>query len=989
MNKKGAKKYLSFYSLLLFTLAFTIQLTSFGQAHRANHWTFPNENGLDFSNGAPIISFDSLTGVGGTSAISDANGDLILYSNGQKLWNSSGDVVPGGNALLGDQETSQSSLILPSPSPLNPTRYFLFTNDNFGVGNGMTYYEVEMSLNAGLGQVLNPTNLIDSSTEKLAATKHADDKGFWIVGHKTNTDEFHAFSLSETGLNTTPVISSVGIVHTIATAIGEMKGNMKFSPDGTKLAVANFNSGTVQLFDFDNSTGIVSNALTLTNASSQFLHGVEFSADSKKLFFAEDFTNFTSTPHIHQFDLDHASNDCLLASEYIFNHSDVFKAFKDLQLGNDKKIYVNYYEGGLSIDTLGIINSPELLGASINFIKNGLLVGNSMSTFGGLTNFASSYLSDGIYFEFGTNCEDIATQFRPEDTLGLDSTLWNFGDPLSGQNTSNSIFASHTFSSSNDTFLVTLITFSGTQTDTFTRNVINWDRNLYLLGNDTTVCQGQQVALDGSWYNACLEWSNGSTNSTISTSTEGWYWVDVSYQSCVWRDSVYVTEVADVPQFNLGNDTGVCSAINFVIDPNLENAFYTWQDGSHDTTMAVTTTGVYWLLAENACGISSDTLFVTLNQAAQPVLSFPSDTTTCDTIPLTFDVTFLGASYTWNDGFNGSIRTFEESGTYSVQVANACDTVSDTMNLTIQEPIESNLQERYVYCGTNDTLLVTGIENSTNTIWSSGQFGDTAFITQADQYVVSSSNVCGTSIDTFNVLEWDENYMLDIGNDTVLCSDTGTIIVGDANSDYPFNYVWSTDDRSATVLVNVGNYTVTATNRCAILNENISISQAFPVGFGELDNLIICPTEQKSVTTNVLIIDAIAWSHGPTSQEVVLTTPGTYSATITDTNGCVFKPEIVFSDSCPGKVSVDNVFTPNGDFVNDYYCPTLENILDFTFSIYNRWGTEVFIVENGDACWDGELTTGPADNGVYFYILEVEDALGETTSYRGSFSLIR
>lgn len=989
MSKKGAKKYLSSYSLVLFTLALTLHLTSFGQAHRANHWAFPNENGLDFSNGAPVISFDSLTGVGGTSAISDANGDLILYSNGQKVWDGNGLIVPGGNALLGDQETSQTSLILPSPSPLNPTRYYLFTNDNFGVGNGMNYYEIEMSLNAGLGQVLNPTNLIDSSTEKLAATKHADDKGCWIVGHKTNTDEFHAFLLSESGLSTTPVISSVGIVHTIATAIGEMKGNMKFSPDGTKLAVANFNSGTVQLFDFDNNTGVVSNALTLTNASSQFIHGVEFSADSKKLFFGEDFTNFTSTPNIHQFDLDHASNECLLASEYIFNSGDVFKAFKDLQLGIDKKIYVNYYEGGLSIDTLGVINHPELLGATNNFVKNGLLVGNSMSTFGGLTNFASTYLSDGIYFEFGTNCEDIATQFRPEDTLGVDSATWNFGDPMSGQNASNSIFASHIFSSANDTFLVTLITYSGTQADTFTRNVINWDRNLDLLGNDTTVCQGQQVTLDATWFNACLEWSNGSTNNTINTSTEGWYWVDVSYQSCVWRDSVYVTEVADVPQFTLGNDTGVCSAINFVIDPNLQNAFYTWQDGSHDTTMAVTSTGVYWLEAENACGTASDTLVVTINQAAQPVLNFPSDTTTCDTVPLTFDVTFLGASYTWNDGFNGSIRTFELSGTYSVQVANACDTVSDTMNLTIQEPIENDLLERYVFCGANDTLKVTGISNSTNTIWSSGHVGDTAFITQANQYVVTSNNVCGTNIDTFDVLQWDENYILDIGNDTILCSDTSTVIIGDTNSDYPFNYVWNTNARSATVNVSVGNYTVTATNRCAIINENIVVSQAFPVGFAELDNMIICPTEQKTVSTDVLNISAITWSHGPTTQEVVLDAPGSYSATIIDTNGCVFTPEITFTDSCPGKVSIGNVFTPNGDYVNDFYCPKLENILDFTFSIYNRWGSEVFTANTGDACWDGELTSGPAVNGVYYYILEVEDALGKTTSYRGSFTLIR
>lgn len=990
MSMKSAKKTLIKHILLLFVVVFLFDLTSFGQAFRANHWVFPNEHGLDFSSGAPITSLDSLTGISGTSAISDQNGDLILYSNGEKVWDGNGDIVPGGNNLLGDKESSQSSLLLPSPSIFNPTRYFLFTNDNYGVGNGLNVYEIEMSLNAGLGMVLAPTNLIDSSTEKLAATKHADDCGYWIVGHKTNSTEFHAFLLDNSGvLNTTPVVSSVGILHTFATAIGEMKGNMKISPDGTKLATANFNSGTVQLFDFDNATGIVSNPITLSNGSTQFIHGVEFSADSKKLYFGEDFTNFTSASNMHCFDLDHVSEECLLASEYLFSHNDLFKAYKDLQLGIDKKIYVNFYEGGVPIDSLGVINNPQLLGASNNFQKNGQVVANNMTTFGGLTNFASSYLSDGIYFDFGTNCDGIATLFRPEDTLGVDSAHWNFGDPTSGQNTSSSIFASHIFSNANDTFTVTLQVFSGTNTQTFTRDVFVWNRDLNLLGNDTTVCQGQSVTLDGSWYNACLNWSNGSTNSTISTNQEGWYWVDVSYQSCLWRDSVFVTEVADVPQFELGADTAVCLGVSFEIDPDLQNAFYNWQDGSNDTTFTINSSGTYWLEASNACGTAADTILVTINQAAQPVLNFPSDTISCDTIPLMFDVTFLGASYNWNDGFNGSIRTFQNSGNYSVTVSNACATVSDTMNLTIQEPVISNLLERYVFCGDNDTLAVSGIVNSTLTAWSNGVIGDTTQLTESGLFTVIGNNVCGALTDSFRVLDWDTNYSLQIGKDTTVCNETTLVNIGDTLQDYPFSYSWNTNETEPLLNAVAGDYTVTATNRCGSVDGFISIKTADPVRIEPPSNLIICPGESKLITIENINVHSAVWSQGTDSTSVLLDAPGTYSVDILDTNGCYFSDEISFSDSCPGKVKVPNVFTPNGDGINDEYCVQLENVIDFTFSIYDRWGHQVFLSENGKQCWDGQSLINKALNGVYFYTLDTKDALGETASYRGSFTLLR
>jgi DNA-binding beta-propeller fold protein YncE len=73
------------------------------------------------------------------------------------------------------------------------------------------------------------------------------------------------------------------------TTDSERRGYLKLSPDGTKLAIANQrfdfrNNATV--YNFDNATGTVSanGTKVITDTSNGQAYGVEFSADSKKLY---------------------------------------------------------------------------------------------------------------------------------------------------------------------------------------------------------------------------------------------------------------------------------------------------------------------------------------------------------------------------------------------------------------------------------------------------------------------------------------------------------------------------------------------------------------------------------------------------------------------------------------------------------------------------------------------------------------------------------
>ncbi|MEQ9188073.1 MAG: gliding motility-associated C-terminal domain-containing protein [Cryomorphaceae bacterium] len=976
----------------LFSSVFLIVLSipSLSQGFRANHWAFASFNGLDFSSGTPVTYSTSCTGSMGTSAISDLNGDLIFYSNGNKVWEAGGAVMSGGTGLVGDPQATQSSLIV--PATISSTRYYLFVNDANAGPNGFQYYDVEMTLNGGNGGVVGPTMLLDSATEKMAATRHGNDKGYWVVAHKWESDEFHAFLVDDNGVNTTPVISAIGIEHLNSSGSGEETGQMKISPDGSWLATCNFSSGYVQLFRFNNTTGVLTDPITLASGNSVFPFGVEFSADSKKLFYGRRVSSGSNPAGIHQFDLDHASVDCLLASETIVSNNNPFKLYTDLQLANDKKIYVSYFKPSpFNADTLGVIGSPEEMCPDCGYIDNHLLTDSII--FSGVTNFVSSFMSDGITYSFGTNCENDTTWFMPEDTIGLDSVRWNFGDPSTGSaNISTDLNAGHVFSNAPDTFQVTLFAYRGALGDTFTRNIIIWDTAVNLIGPDTTMCSGQSITFDATWYDACVLWEDGSTNNSYTTNQAGWHSVEIFHQSCVWTDSVQVTLVSQPPQFTLGNDTSVCADVNFIIDPDLPNAFYTWQDGSHDTSFAVSSTGTYWLQASNACGTSTDTLNVILNEAAQPVLNFPSDTAGCDTIGIELDVTFEGAVYTWNDGQTVPIRTITESGLYWVRVGNSCDTVSDTINIQIDAPIYNVLPDRDVTCfgDPSNPLILLASADSQSVNWSDGSVGPTLTVMQgAGTYWYSQSNQCGFVSDTVEVLSYDTNYIFTIGNDTTICSPLDTVIIGDAADDFPWTYRWNTGSSTRTIPVSKGFYQVEARLRCDTLVSNLNVFKAPRILITDSTTRTICQGDSLLFEVSTIEASSFTWSNGDLERESLITDPGEYFITVIDTFGCIHTDSVGLNDLCPGTVYIPNVFTPSSDGINDEFCLELTNILDFEFSIFTRWGSEVLYSSNQAQCWDGEINGTEALPGVYYYLLNATDAMGENTSFRGTFTLIR
>jgi len=105
---------------------------------------------------------------------------------------------------------------------------------------------------------------------------------------------------------------------------------------------------------------------------------------------------------------------------------------------------------------------------------------------------------------------------------------------------------------------------------------------------------------------------------------------------------------------------------------------------------------------------------------------------------------------------------------------------------------------------------------------------------------------------------------------------------------------------------------------------------------------------------------------------------------------------ITVKTDCNPKVLVSeipNVFTPNGDNINDTFNFTIAGASDVSFNIYNRWGNVIHTNDNSTQTyilWDGRTTSGiECTSGVYFYTLQYTDAKGNIQKKNGYVTLIR
>ncbi|MBX2956195.1 MAG: T9SS type A sorting domain-containing protein [Cyclobacteriaceae bacterium] len=447
-----------FYLFISFSL---ISHVLFSQKE-ATHWFFGSKAGLYFDPGGPSpLHGSAMNTQEGCAVISHKEtGELLFYSNGRNVWNRKHQLMPNGRDFPDEcwSGITQSALIVPFPG--DDSKFYLFSifyttepggsifieqNCNYGqyatpLFREVRYSLIDMTLDKGMGDVVADSKhvlLQLNATEKLVAVPHANENDYWIITHAFGSSDFYVYALTHEGISE-PEITAIGSPHELKPdlffADEEATGNMKASPDGTKLACAVASrSRPFDLFDFNPATGQIDNYINLGMVSGQY--GLSFSPDNSKLYVTTDDRPEPNVyPHpdiIIQYDLNAGDVPSIIASrKSIFRDNPftnvpgngIFEGFllldKGLQLAPDGRLYStgDYAYSPTNGKVMVVIERPNEAGydCRVNYKRFDFRNGNVGS---GLPNFIESYFNR---IESGNTCsEGAALSIYPNPTYGI------------------------------------------------------------------------------------------------------------------------------------------------------------------------------------------------------------------------------------------------------------------------------------------------------------------------------------------------------------------------------------------------------------------------------------------------------------------------------------------------------------------------------------------------------------------------------------------
>ncbi|MCZ2356108.1 MAG: T9SS type A sorting domain-containing protein [Bacteroidia bacterium] len=346
------------------------------ELNRTINWRFGHAAGINFdkNNNYQASVFTGSSGITfeGNSCMSDTDGNLLFYCNGDTLWNALHQPMLNGAGLLCDKNAKVSSQIIPRPG--SSTQFFVFVNGCVADQciNGLRYSLVDMTLDNGKGGVVAGQKNILVMTDTyqgMAVTKHGNNVDYWLAYSKyfpppQNTRELIVIPITNIGPDTSNiVVANFGE--------GGMNGSGRFSPDGSI-----FVKDSYAFYQFDKMTGQFSNQIIPNNdsigpGSNYFTYGFEFSPNSKILYLC--LVTGLGNNCIQQIDVsiyDSAAISNSIYSWQIYYGPPVLQGLGHMQLGPDGKIYVSK-TGGFT-DSIHIIHQPNILGAGCTFEYNAM-----------------------------------------------------------------------------------------------------------------------------------------------------------------------------------------------------------------------------------------------------------------------------------------------------------------------------------------------------------------------------------------------------------------------------------------------------------------------------------------------------------------------------------------------------------------------------------------------------------------------------------------
>lgn len=401
------------------------------------------------------------------------------------------------------------------------------------------------------------------------------------------------------------------------------------------------------------------------------------------------------------------------------------------------------------------------------------------------------------------------------------------------------------------------------------------------LGPDTLLCGGNQLVLDAGTFSS-YQWSNGP-QTQLDTITQGGTYAVLVYDSLGFYDFDTVVVAFSYPNVNVGPDSTICPGDTVFLDAGSHpNGTYSWSNSGSNQIEPFFTAGTHYVTVTDSVGCeASDSMEIII--AVPPSLNLGPDQIVCAASSVTLNAGNgpPGTVYQWNSGATTQVLIVNSPGTYmaSVTTPGGCAAI-DTIVIQNYPSPGTNLGPNRTECGPYTLNAGSG---GTTYQWSNNATTQSINLTTGGSYSVTVTNQFNCSVsDTVNIA-MGTPPTVNLGPNQTLCNgQTVPLDAGNPGS----TYNWSNGATTQQITVTTpGLYIVevTSANSCSGRDTINIIGSNLTVNLGQ--NQSICGN-------GAVILDAgnpgqtFNWSTGATTQTVSVSSPGSYTVTVTDALGC-------------------------------------------------------------------------------------------------------
>lgn len=511
------------------------------------------------------------------------------------------------------------------------------------------------------------------------------------------------------------------------------------------------------------------------------------------------------------------------------------------------------------------------------------------------------------------------------------------------------------------------------------------------ISGPTSFCTGQQITLTASGGDTYL-WSTGATSTSITVNTQGNYTVTAT-NSCGQATSIpAVINENPLPNPQISGSTSYCTGQQTSIMASGGDS-YLWSNGATTASIVITTPGTYTVTATNSCG-QATSVPVTITESPLPIPQVSGTTSFCSGQQTTLTASG-GDDYLWSNGATSPSITITTGGNYTLTAFNGCGQTTSSIINVVENPLPNpQITGMASFCAGQQTMLTAS--GGTSYLWSNGSTSTSIPVSTPGSYTVTAFNSCGQTMSTpINVTEM-QLPNPQISGITFFCAGQQTQLTATGGN----SYSWSDGQTGSSIIVTTaGVYTVSATNNCGTNTASTTITVSSVSASFTVDQTTGTPplpvNFSNTSSTNAVSFE---WNFGDGttgtafSPSHVYEETGVFTATliVTNSEGCSdsysLSIEVIYS---PSSISIPNVFTPNGDHINDQFLVKTERIEDYQLQILNRWGNVILTINNPELGWDGNIQGDQAAEGTYFYQLTATGSDKKSYNETGFFELQR